>query len=419
MRPILYQYENPHSRVRADGRRGFYHPTRQGGKPRLIVLHTAETRRRPGGARAVATWQARWAERPSSYHALADAGEVVIGLPDEAVAFHVVSYNTMSLGLSFATFASAWGQDPEWDDAALRLGAQKAAEWCRLYSIPVEMRTKAQIDRGGVGASGFSTHARLDPARRSDPGAGFPLSTFFRYVRAELAPAAPKPSGPRTHTVQRGETLWGISRRYGTTVAAMASANNLSDPSQIRPGQVLTIPGGAAVTAPAPSPAPTPAPRPPAATPAPPWRGKVLRARQDLRYYPRPRWTGPSGVLRARETTGPITDYRRVGNGAQYQTTVGGKTVWITAASRFVELVTPSARNPYAGKRLVARQDVVFYDRPGWRPANPSAGVVRTGHGFPTILELRSVGRGRQFRVANSRGREVWITASPRFVRVV
>ena len=39
--------------------------------------------------------------------------------------------------------------------------------------------------------------------------------------------------------VRRGETLWSISQRYGTTVERLARANRLSDPSQIRVGQRL------------------------------------------------------------------------------------------------------------------------------------------------------------------------------------
>lgn len=46
-----------------------------------------------------------------------------------------------------------------------------------------------------------------------------------------------------TYTVRAGDTLWGIAQTYGTTVAALAAANNLSDPSLIYPGEVLLIPG--------------------------------------------------------------------------------------------------------------------------------------------------------------------------------
>ncbi|HEX6037096.1 LysM peptidoglycan-binding domain-containing protein [Longimicrobium sp.] len=46
----------------------------------------------------------------------------------------------------------------------------------------------------------------------------------------------------REHTVGDGETLWGIARRYETTVDSLRRANDLSEGEQIQPGQKLTIP---------------------------------------------------------------------------------------------------------------------------------------------------------------------------------
>jgi LysM repeat protein len=56
-----------------------------------------------------------------------------------------------------------------------------------------------------------------------------------------------------TYTVQRGDTLYSIARRYGTTVEAIAAANGIANPSRIRVGQTLTIPGATGSPAPAPS----------------------------------------------------------------------------------------------------------------------------------------------------------------------
>jgi LysM repeat protein len=47
-----------------------------------------------------------------------------------------------------------------------------------------------------------------------------------------------------THVVQRGETLYSIARRYGTSVSAIVSANGLRNPNYIWAGQRLRIPGG-------------------------------------------------------------------------------------------------------------------------------------------------------------------------------
>ncbi len=78
--------------------------------------------------------------------------------------------------------------------------------------------------------------------------------------------------GQTTHTVQAGENLYRIALTYGTTVDAIAQANNITNPSLILVGQVLVIPN-AVVPAPTPTPAPTgtvtPATPAPTQTPAP------------------------------------------------------------------------------------------------------------------------------------------------------
>ena len=60
----------------------------------------------------------------------------------------------------------------------------------------------------------------------------------------------------QVHTVQQGETLYSVARRYDRTVAEVAQANGLSEPYIIHAGNQLTIPPVGGVTqAPAPAPA--------------------------------------------------------------------------------------------------------------------------------------------------------------------
>ena len=47
-----------------------------------------------------------------------------------------------------------------------------------------------------------------------------------------------------THVVRSGETLSGIAARNGTTIDALVDANGIANPNLIRAGQSLTIPGG-------------------------------------------------------------------------------------------------------------------------------------------------------------------------------
>ena len=62
---------------------------------------------------------------------------------------------------------------------------------------------------------------------------------------AAPAPAATVavPAGGVVHVVKSGETLSAIARMYGTTTTAIAQANSITNPSLIRTGQRLRIPG--------------------------------------------------------------------------------------------------------------------------------------------------------------------------------
>jgi LysM repeat protein len=61
----------------------------------------------------------------------------------------------------------------------------------------------------------------------------------------EAAPAAaptPPPAAPRTHRVSSGETLDGIARRYGTSVAELQRLNPGVNPRRLQIGQAITVP---------------------------------------------------------------------------------------------------------------------------------------------------------------------------------
>lgn len=62
-------------------------------------------------------------------------------------------------------------------------------------------------------------------------------------VRLVLAPPeAQQPSGVCWYTVRAGDTLSGIAKRYGTTVAWLVQTNNIANPNLIYVGQKLKVP---------------------------------------------------------------------------------------------------------------------------------------------------------------------------------
>lgn len=73
-------------------------------------------------------------------------------------------------------------------------------------------------------------------------------SARFDYTRTgSIAPA--RPAAPRYQsstlivTVAPGDTLYSISKRYGTTVQELGRLNNIAPPYALRLGQRLTVPG--------------------------------------------------------------------------------------------------------------------------------------------------------------------------------
>jgi len=78
----------------------------------------------------------------------------------------------------------------------------------------------------------------------------------------------PPPTSNNTYTVQAGDTLYRIARRLGIPVNDIVIANNITNPSLIYPGTVLTLPTGTDATPPNdPPPTAPPAPPPPPEVP--------------------------------------------------------------------------------------------------------------------------------------------------------
>ena len=73
------------------------------------------------------------------------------------------------------------------------------------------------------------------------------IQTETAVVAQEEAPPAENPvvTENKTHTVQSGDTLWAIAKKYygnGSQYTKIASANGIGNPNLIHPGQVFTIP---------------------------------------------------------------------------------------------------------------------------------------------------------------------------------
>ena len=96
----------------------------------------------------------------------------------------------------------------------------------------VKKKTVAEIAQeviSGKWGTGADRKKRLTEA-------GYNYSSVQKKVNELL-----KASGTKTHVVKKGETLSGIAKKYGTTVAKIAAANGISNVNKIYAGQKLII----------------------------------------------------------------------------------------------------------------------------------------------------------------------------------
>lgn len=108
----------------------------------------------------------------------------------------------------------------------------------------------------------FGGRSEESPASQSDGPTTDGPTTDPKVDRPKVdkpeAPAPEEPPAPVFHTVYPGDNLWSIAQQYlgdGSRWRELAEANGLDNPSLLRVGQKLRIPG-ASPSAPAPQPSP-------------------------------------------------------------------------------------------------------------------------------------------------------------------
>jgi hypothetical protein len=92
---------------------------------------------------------------------------------------------------------------------------------------------------------------QIDPAlapyvhsRKQSPGAGV-MPSNERPEHVKMAAFSSSTAQRRTHIVAKGETLGGIAAKYGVSVSALKSANQITDDRKLSVGRTLTIPRSA------------------------------------------------------------------------------------------------------------------------------------------------------------------------------
>jgi murein DD-endopeptidase MepM/ murein hydrolase activator NlpD len=161
--------------------------------------------------------------------------------------------------------------------------------------VPAPAAYNASPARGGIEVANLPPPASVEPVRTPSyaPATQMPRSAAAPNLPVAAAPVDPQERGQEIE-VQRGDTLYGISKKFGVSLNELMRVNSLSSPA-LKPGQKLALPSGKAVDRPRSAPpyaaaaaAPAPvaaAPAPVAAAPAPAdWTGSYTVKGGDSLY---------------------------------------------------------------------------------------------------------------------------------------
>lgn len=163
--------------------------SRNGARPRLIVVHSTESDNRPGSSdlAGVTGWLCNPASQASS-HVIVDAdGNSARLVADDRKAWTQAWWNPWALSIEQIGRAA----QKSWTRDELREAARWIARWSRLHGIP-PYKGKVDAASGRIIRAGVVRHSELGQrgGNHHDPGSGYPLEdtlALARYYRAKIA----------------------------------------------------------------------------------------------------------------------------------------------------------------------------------------------------------------------------------------
>ena len=151
--------------------------SRNGVKPRLIVLHTTEGHNREGleDLRGLVSFFNNSANQVSSHVANDAEGNDARMVPDERKAFTQAAFNSLSLSIEQIGFAS----QKQFPEPQLRNTALWIAHWSKRHGIPIQRST----------THGICQHKELGPqgGGHSDCGPNYPIDEVLSMARRMAA----------------------------------------------------------------------------------------------------------------------------------------------------------------------------------------------------------------------------------------
>jgi len=123
-----------------------------------------------------------------------------------------------------------------------RLGAPLPASNLLALAAPVTPPRAAPVP--SAASPPLRTNVVAPPSQTAPaPPARPPAQAASAQAPAAKAPAVTASAKPRTVAVRRGETVFGLARRYGIKQSDLLAANPGLDPPKLKAGQILRLPG--------------------------------------------------------------------------------------------------------------------------------------------------------------------------------
>jgi LysM repeat protein len=128
----------------------------------------------------------------------------------------------------------------EWIDAGMARLDRKEKDFATFAERMTQIESSLNRRIEQLGKEGVRPAAKNEPATAKTESA----PSRPEAAPAKAAPASPKAekdSKVKVHVVEKGETLYGISRRYGIPAEQLFKLNHLSPKDPIHPGQRLVL----------------------------------------------------------------------------------------------------------------------------------------------------------------------------------
>lgn len=194
-----------------------------------IVLHcTASPEGREVSVKEIDRWHRQAGFAKIGYHYVIHLdGSISEGRPLEEAGAHVAGYNATTIGISYVGGVSANDVNIAKDT---RTPAQKAA----MFKLVSDL--KARFPNAEVlGHRDFPGVSKACPC--------FDARKWWAEANRQAASAVTAPVAPKqAHKVAKGDTLYSIARKYGTTLGKLTAANPGVRSDALKIGQVINLP---------------------------------------------------------------------------------------------------------------------------------------------------------------------------------